>query len=826
MLRRNPALPVPAQPAFLDALDEIRYWLPQSLTPERLAPRFRVRVGAQSIPVVAVSGGEPAAPVRDPNNVVLAGTIQVALGGREWNPAGTETQLTRLAEGVYELVVSLPAGSYAYKLTRGGSWDENYGAGFVPGGANIALTVPKAQLVRFVVDFGKKTIQDSINQPATVPLPTALPERSRAAAPPARFQSVRLRLARKLTAAEVAQPLRVQFEREPERVVYVREALSDPLFHYAGGDLGAHWSRTQTTFTLWSPVAEQVTLVLGEKRHALKRGTAGVWRVTVPGDWHGTPYHYELRSYGQSRRAADIYGVAATADSARSVVADLSRTNPPGWPAPRPFVGKRATDALVYELHVRDFTIHPSSGVKPEWRGKYLGLAQKSEYLARLGVTHVHLLPIQNFNAAHSKTYNWGYETTLFNVPEEQYATQPDGDPLARIREVKTLIAALQRRGLGVVLDVVYNHTVPSEGALSAFWECVPYYYFRSNDKGELLNESGVGNALHDERPMVRKFIRESLALWAREYRIDGFRFDLLGMFTKETVAELAKEIRRHNPAALIYGEPWTGGGPLRFGKGDQRGLGVAVFNDHFRNALRGELDGPGAGFSHGGRVERPALEQAVSGSLADFAAAPTETVNYVSAHDNMTFWDKTALSLPNDPALQRAAVKLAHAAVLLSQGIPFLEGGIELGRTKGMSHNSYDAGDTANQFDWARGERFADIHAYLAGLIALRRAHPALRLHTAEQVKSTLTFLPLENGVAFRGIAFRLEGRRVKDPWSEIIVALHRFKTPSTFTLPPGPWQVAVDAQTAGTRSLGTVENRLTLAPLSATVLFRKETP
>ena len=763
-------------------------------------------------------GGESAAPARDPDKVVLAGTIQTPLGGREWNPAGNETRMARRSEGVYELVVKLPAGRYAYKLTRGGSWDENYGAGFVAGGANITLTLGKPQLVRFVVDFAKKIIRDSVTNPDDVPTPTAVTPQAKPHSEPALSQSVRLKLARRLTAEEVARVVHVERQGAPERIVYIREALSDPIFRYPKDDLGAHWSRTQTTFKLWSPVAERVTLVLGERRHALTRGAFGIWSTSIPGDWHGIAYHYELHSYGQSRRAADIYGVAATADSSRSVVADLSRTNPPGWPAPRPFVRKKPTDAILYELHVRDFTIHPSSGVKPEWRGKYLGLAQKCGYLARLGVTHVHLLPIQNFNAANSKTYNWGYETSLFNVPEEQYATQPGGDPLVRVRELKQTIQALQKQGLGVVLDVVYNHTVPSEGALSAFWESVPYYYFRSNDKGELLNESGVGNALHDERPMVRKFIRESLAFWAREYRVDGFRFDLLGMFTKETVAELAKEIHRHNPDALIYGEPWTGGGPLRFGKGDQKGLGVAVFNDHFRSALRGELDGPGAGFSHGGRVERKALEQAVSGSLEDFAAVPSESVNYVSAHDNMTFWDKTALSLPSAPALQRAAVKLAHATVLLSQGIPFLEGGIELGRTKGMNSNSYNAGDIANQFDWARGEKFADVHAYIAGLIALRRTHPAFRLSTREQIKRTLAFLPLENGAAFQ-----LEGRLVGDSWREILVLLHGSKSPGTFMLPPGIWQVVVDAQHAGNQPLRTVHGSIALPPLSAMVLFQR---
>jgi len=798
--------------AFLDARNEVTLWLPEPQWPEALVGRVQVQVAGKPVAVVAVRGGERATPKRDPKLVVLAGTIQAALGGREWDPNGRTTQMQG-SESHYELVVRLPAGRYEYKLTRGGSWDENYGLGFVAGGPNIPLVVPQEQLVRFVVDFDKKTVQDSINQPRAVPPPTALPPRTTPRGEESGFQSLRLTLARKLALAEVAQAMQVRVENGPWQTIYAREALSDPVFCYPGDDLGARWSRTETRFRLWSPVAASVTLVLGTKRVPMQRGAAGTWFVRVPGDWHSTPYHYELVSYGQTRRAADLYGVAALADSSRSVVVDLARTNPPGWPAPRPFQGK-PTDAVLYELHVRDFTIQPASGMRPEWRGKYLGVAQKRDYLKALGITHVHLLPIHDFNAAHSKSYNWGYETTLFNVPEEQYATHPD-DPLCRVRELKQLVLALQKDGLSVVLDVVYNHSVPSEGPLSAFWESVPYYYFRTNDKGEVLNESGVGNALHDERPMVRKFIRESLLFWSREYRIDGFRFDLLGMFTKETVTDLAQAIRRQNPHALIYGEPWTGGGPLRFGKGDQRGLSVAVFNDHFRNVVRGELDGPGPGFAQGGPWDRVAVERAIAGSISDFAAAPSESVNYVSAHDNRTLWDKLALA--TEPSQRAAAVRLAHATVLLSQGIPFIEGGVELGRTKGGSPNSYNAGDAANQYDWLRARAFSETRAYFQGLIALRRAHPAFRLATAAQVKQCLAFVPLEGGVGFR-----LDGRAAGDPWHEILVLLYAGKTPGRSRLPEGRWSVAVEGAHAGTRALRTGQGTLTLEPLSAVVLFR----
>ncbi|MFN7211278.1 MAG: alpha-amylase family glycosyl hydrolase, partial [Aggregatilineales bacterium] len=260
---------------------------------------------------------------------------------------------------------------------------------------------------------------------------------------------------------------------------------------------------------------------------------------------------------------------------------------------------------------MRDLTADAASGVPEALRGKYLGFARTGtrspsgaktglDYLRDLGVTDLHLLPIQNFNPKNSGVYNWGYETNLFNVPEEQYSTNPN-DPIKTILETKTMFQAIRNAGMRVVMDVVYNHTVPAKGEESAFWETVPYYYFRTNDAGQVLNESGVGNAMHDDRPMVRKYIRDSVLYWVKEYGVDGYRFDLIGMFTKSTVQNLTQALRQVRSDIVLYGEPWTGGGPTRFGKGSQRGTGFAVFNDNIRNAMRGDLDGTRAGFVMGG---------------------------------------------------------------------------------------------------------------------------------------------------------------------------------------------------------------------------------
>lgn len=813
------------RPAFLDDWDEIRVWIPQAARLSEIG-KVEVRLGGKPFPVRAIEGGEPATPENDPDLVTLPGTFQSLLGGKDWDPAGAETRMAKVGEEVYEVDLELPAGTHEFKIARGGSWSENYGEGFQPNGSNLKLSIPFKQWVRFRVDFRNRTLATTGNSDGSRKPPATTPR-------PAAFQSVKVRLVRDLKPAEISLPLQVRVAGGPWREVFARQVLDAPEFHYLAGDLGNVWTPKKTTFKVWSPVARRVDLALFQgdrlKREVpMKRLGKGVWGVEVPGNLHGVPYQYRLESYGVRRTAADIYARAATQDSSKSVVVDLSKTNPPGWPAPRVFAGRQPVDAVLYEIHIRDYTIQAASGIKPEWRGKYLGLTEAGtrvpgtdfptglDYLKALGATHVHLLPFQDFNPGNSKVYNWGYETTLFNVPEEQYSIAPE-DPLARIREVKEMVFALQKAGIGVVLDVVYNHSVPSEGPGSAFWELVPYFYFRTNDRGDVLNESGVGNALHDGRTMVRKFISDSLDYWAREYRIDGFRFDLIGMFERESNRHFAARIRKANPHAVIYGEPWTGGGPIRFGKGDQRGTGVAVFNDLFRNAVRGELDGPGPGFGTGGTMDRQLLETIVRGSTSAFADSPQESVNYVSAHDNLTFRDKVALSMPQAGVLQReAAVRLSHAVVLLSQGIPFLEGGVEIGRTKGMNANSYNAGDEANQFDWSAATAYRDTFKYFQGLIQLRKAHPAFRLRTKAEVDRALRVL---DGPIF---GFRLDGAAAGDPWKEILVYFNHLPSPQTVALPAGTWSQAVDGRAAGIEALRTATDSATLDGYSAAVFFK----
>ena len=626
--------------------------------------------------------------------------------------------------------------------------------------------------------------------------------------------------------------LQVEVPKLATAAVFARGALDEPRFTPLDARLAADCGKDGTRFSTWSPVAERVDLLLFEgaataptRTLPLQRGTQGIWSVQVPGDLHGTRYRYRFRSYGKDREVPDIHGVAATPDSAFSVVADLSRLDPPGWADATPPQLARPTDEVIYELHVRDFSIRDESCPAAE-RGTYLGLlhrhpaadAQPStglSHLQDLGVTAVHLLPIHDFTARPDE-YNWGYWTALFNVPESNYATGTQ-DPLQPERDFKQAVAGLHRAGIRVVMDVVYNHT-SSTGESSPFDQTVPFFWHRTAPDGTLLNDTGVGNVIADERPMVRKFIVDSLEHWLRDYRVDGFRFDLLGTHTPETVRAVCERLVPLRRDITLYGEPWTGGGPTRFGKGAQRGLRMAVFNDDLRNAVRGDLDGTGTGFATGGG-DREGVKRGVMGEIDAFAAEPTETVNYVSAHDNLTLWDKLLKAQPSaDDAARRAMQKLAMGVVLTSQGIPLLHGGCDFARTKGGNRDSYNAGDAVNAFDWGRKAQYRDVHDYVRGLVALRRAHPAFRMADDAQVRAALRFFG-----EVKPVIFTLDGRAAGDAWGTILVAYNGEAESQSIPLPqPGDWNVVVDDRRAGVDTIGRANGVHVMPPRSMVVMWK----
>ena len=835
--RLDTSAPAGVKPAFLDAANQVTVYLDQPATGESLAGKVSVTCGPETIAVTHAEAVIDAAD-KHKGEVVLAGTFQAALGGPVWQTDAAETRMTEYAPGVFQFKATLPQGSYEYKVVRGGSWAENYGVGFKPGGDNLKLVVPAdATPVLFQVDFNKKAVQTSLDTPGLTAF-SGKPLASGAAPAAAASHVLHLTLARRLTPADIVLPLSLKLGDGTARPIYARDVLSGPEYLYNGSDLGPTYAHAQTTFKVWSPVSSSAALLLypdasstTAKRVALKQGPNGTWAATVPGDLNGTFYQYQFTSYGAQHTAPDIYGRAASEDLSRSEVVDLARTNPANWntvPAPKLAA---PTDAVVYELHTRDFTVDPSSGVPDALRGKYLGIAAPGthvpnsqqptglEYLKQLGVTHVHVMPFQSIAPSPTPGYNWGYETDLFNVPEPRYGTTPSDSP-GVIRDVKTMVTGLHQAHLGLVMDVVYNHSVPSGGDASPFDATVPYYYFRTDPSGNLINESGVGNAVDDDHPMVRKFICDSLAYWETQYHVDGFRFDLLAMFTPQTVTAISQTLHKLRPDILLYGEPWTGGGPTRFGKGSQKGLGVGVFNDNIRTVIRGDLDGTQPGFALGGGADPAKLQAAISGS-PDFAQAPTEAMNYVSIHDNETLLDKITQTLPNADALDKQALKLSGAMVLLSQGVPVFEGGAEMGRTKNGSNNSYNLGDPINHFDWSRGARFADVSSYYAGLIALRRAHPAFRCSTAALVKQTLSFLP-ESSLPAKTSAFTLKGGPTGDIWRQTLVIFHGSADAGVMTLPPGAWHLAASGDKAGATGPAVSGPTLPLAPLSSYVLYQ----
>lgn len=638
-----------------------------------------------------------------------------------------------------------------------------------------------------------------------------------------------LGLSEPVTPAALPGPITIGLPGVDPVAVHARDILNDTAYNALDTELGAYHEEQATTFRTWSPVSSRVELLLYDTPIAeepirvieMSPGEQGVWEAMIAGDLHGVYYQYRFTSYGRARTVADIHGFAATPDSLRSMVVDLGRTDPPGFVDHAIPKIASATDEVIYEVHVRDFSV-ADPDVPAHHRGKFLGMTHDTAtgtslaHLKALGVTAVHLLPIQDFGNER-QDYNWGYWTSLFNVPESDYGTVPE-DPVQTIRELKQTIQTLHENGIRVILDVVYNHTSIT-GHPSPYEQAVPWYYFRTTDDGALRNDPGTGNSIADERPMVRKFIVDSLLYWVEEYKVDGFRFDLVGTHQPETVRAIVEELREIRPDLTLYGEPWTGGGPLYFGKGDQRGTTFAVFNDHLRNDIRGDLDGTGTGFATGPGGNTDGIRRGVMGAIDDFADSPVESINYVSAHDNRTFWDKLVHTHPGlDDATKRSMQKLAHGIVLTSQGIPFIHGGADFARTKGGNHNSYNAGDEVNRFDWVRKARYSDVHDYIRGLIVMRRAHPAFRMRGASDVRANLRFMAAPDGV----VAYELNGAAVGDDWRRIMVAYNGNPQPVTLKLPAGSWRVVVNDQRSGNDTLAQAKNRVKIPPYSAWVAHR----
>lgn len=537
-----------------------------------------------------------------------------------------------------------------------------------------------------------------------------------------------------------------------------------------GRKLGYLYTSVETEFNVWAPTHDHIQLALYDHPNALDRTLHamtkledGVHTVKIPGNLHGIFYTYIIN---HELEVTDPYGVSASANSLRTAVLDLKKTDPEGFAhhvIPR---GNQNCDAILYELHIKDFTGDQSSGVKH--KGKFLGLTEKGsqlegyatglDHLADLGITHVHLMPINDYLSVDElsdspESYNWGYDPEHFNLPEGSYATSPN-DPISRVMELKMAIQALHEKGLKVILDVVYNHTF--RGAQSNFNALVPNYYYRVTEDGIFSNGSGCGNEFASEKPMGRKFIVDSLCYWAKEYRVDGFRFDLMALIDIDTIKIAIRELQKINPEIMIYGEPWTGGLSLlpeakRIYKGVQCNQAFSLFNDDFRNAIKGDNDGTGCGFIQGNKDAEHNVKVGLLGSIPydqsyiGFAMNPCETVNYFNAHDNLIIFDKISKSMSHNSYEDWIKMnKLCFNIMMTSQGIPFFHAGNEFLRSKKGNHNSYNAPLSINGINWYDKKTHYAFYLYVKDLIELRKTHDCFRIKDTELIKKNIHFVDI----------------------------------------------------------------------------------
>ena len=609
------------------------------------------------------------------------------------------------------------------------------------------------------------------------------------------------------------------------------EYASYELYPVRSGSLAEmEYAPDGTRFSLWAPTADEVRLMLyneGEGGHAyrtvaMQAGEEGVWHTTVSEDLLGKFYTFNVKI--DDRWLGDTPGIFAKAvgvNGQRAAVIDLRATDPEGWVDDRRPPLRSAADVVIYEMHHRDFSVASASGI--EHKGKFLalteegtrspeGLATGIDHLRELGVTHVHLLPSYDYASVDEtrlddNQYNWGYDPQNYNVPDGSYSTDPYR-PDVRIREFKQMVQALHKAGIRVILDVVYNHTFNIEG--SNFERTAPGYFYRQRPDGTYADASACGNETASDRPMMRKYIIESVLHWAREYHIDGFRFDLMGIHDIETMNQVRAALTAVDPSIIVYGEGWAAQAPqlpqdsLAMKANTYRMPGIAAFSDEMRDALRGPFNDNKQGaflaglpggeesikFGIVGAVQHPQVcNDSVNYSQAPWAAEPVQMISYVSCHDDMCLVDRLRASIPGikDDELARLD-KLAQTAVFTSQGIPFIYAGEEVMRDKKGVHNSYQSPDSINAIDWSRKALHADVFAYYKGLIQLRKNHPAFRLGSAELVRRHLEFLPVEGKNL---VAWRLKEHAGGDKWEDIVVVLNSRREPARVTVPQGNYTV-----------------------------------
>lgn len=632
---------------------------------------------------------------------------------------------------------------------------------------------------------------------------------------------------------------------------------------YTGNDLGAVYSPKMTRFKVWAPEAESVKLNLykqGEgdnliEQHIMKKSANGTYVFEKQGDCNGIYYTYTVVNHGEEQEAVDPYTKAAGVNGQRGMVINLAKTNPQGFELDGYRNPEHITDAIIYEGSVRDFTMDESSGVFHN--GKFLGLTEANttnhfgeatalDYISGLGVTHVQILPAFDFETVDEKNqkaqYNWGYDPDNYNVPEGSYAVSPY-DGAVRIQEMKQMVLALHSRGIGVIMDVVFNHTCRRDD--SNLQKIVPGYYYRSDETG-YTNGSGCGNEVASDRPMVQKLIVDSLIYWAKEYHIDGFRFDLMGVLDINTMNVIAERLKEIRPDIYLYGEGWNGGPSSlaeekrAFKASAKKMPGIGMFNDDIRDTIKGSVFyDDHLGFVNGGTHLENALRYGITGAVAHpqvdydaygskpWAKEPGQSINYVSCHDNYTLWDKLSVSCPEASEEKKKAMnRLCAAIVFTSQGVPFIQAGEEFLRSKplpekkGFAENSYNMPDAVNSIKWDNIHEYPDMIAYYKGLMALRKAHPVFRMQSEAEMTQNLCFL---SDTPENVVAYLLKGKGADDTPENILVIFNGNDEEILYNLPEGKWKILVDDKTAGADGKKNISEKTDVEPLSALVLEKE---
>lgn len=610
------------------------------------------------------------------------------------------------------------------------------------------------------------------------------------------------------------------------------------------------YSPKSTTFSLTtSPDVKKVDVVISDNDSdtaqqlvkSMKRVGAGKWKLTVKNDLKGKYYVFSVYNQAQPSSTPGIFAKAVGLNGKRGAIVDLKDTDPEGWADDvRPEL-KNPCDLVIYEMHHRDFSMDLSSGIKN--KGKFLALTEPAaiSHLRRLGVNAVHILPSFDFASIDESKpdlvqYNWGYDPVNYNVPEGSYSTNA-ADPKARIREFKQMVQALHKAGIRVILDVVYNHTFDING--SNFQKTYPDYFFRKNAEGKYSDGSGCGNETASEKPLMRQFMKESVLYWVTEYHIDGFRFDLMGVHDIETMNEIRAAVDKIDPSIYMYGEGWSAGScaypqdKLAMKANARQLNGIGAFSDEMRDALRGPFsDDTKGGFLAGvpgqeesikfgiaGAINHPQIDMTkVNYSDKAWTNEPSQMVAYVSCHDDMCLTDRLRASIPyiGDDELIRLDL-LAQTAVFTSQGVPFILSGEEMLRDKKGVHNSFRSPDSINRLDWNNMKRYPQVFDYYAGLISLRKQHPAFRMGSAEEIRKHLNFLNAPAGV----VAYQLKDNAGGDAWKNIIVVLNSQKTPQTVTVPENTYTMVLANGKVDANGIGLLSgNTLTVAPQSALIV------